>query len=29
MNNYKNILIVGSDGYIGSALLNFLKKKKI
>ena len=28
MNNYKNILIVGSDGYIGSALLNFLKKKK-
>ena len=28
MNKFKKILIIGSDGYIGSALTNFLKKKK-
>ncbi len=28
MNKYENILIIGSDGYIGSVLVNFLKKKK-
>lgn len=27
MNKKKKILVIGSDGYIGSALINFLKKK--
>ena len=28
-NNSKKVLIIGSDGYIGSFLINFLKNKKI